>query len=81
MATGLFARASDAGNKVPGPSLSGSSPKAAVLLLSWSMFDAGWPAGVRGCTPAKSAWHWQSSGELSEGPSRVLPMQKPLNDT
>ncbi|MFJ4268319.1 MULTISPECIES: hypothetical protein [Paenarthrobacter] len=38
---GLFARALDAGSKAPGPSLSGWSLKAAVHLLSSSMFDAG----------------------------------------
>ena len=80
-AMALFVRASDAGSKAPGPSLSGWSPKVVVRPLSLSMFDAGWPAGVRGCIPAKSAWHWQSSGVLSEGPSRALLKQPPSKAT
>ena len=73
------APASDAGKKVRGRSYSGSSPTAAVHPPSWWMNDAGWLAGVHGCTPAKSAWHWRSNVERSVAPSTAPPEQPTSN--
>jgi len=56
---------------------SGSSPKAADQPLSWWMNDAGWLAGVHGCTPANRAWLWRSNGGLSDVPFTAQPERPP----
>jgi len=71
--------ASDAGKRVRGLSYSGSSPKATVPPLSWWTNDAGWLAGVHGCTSAKRAWRWQSSGVHSDVPFPAQP-ELPLSN-
>jgi hypothetical protein len=56
---------------------SGSSLKAVDHPLSWWMNDAGWLAGVHGCTPANRAWLWRSNGGLSDVPLRAQPERPP----